>query len=72
MKSVSAPTDKVGASKVTKGMALTVAGKARLFMGDYENAKKDLKQVISSNKYELVPPIVGPICSTLRATFARR
>ena len=49
------PTDKVGASKVTKGMALTVAGKARLFMGDYENAKKDLKQVISSNKYELVP-----------------
>ncbi len=49
------PTDKVGASKVTKGMALTVAGKARLFMGDYENAKKDFKQVISSNKYELVP-----------------
>jgi putative uncharacterized protein (fragment) len=49
------PTDKVGASKVTKGMALTVAGKARLFMGDYENAKKNLKQVISSNKYELVP-----------------
>lgn len=49
------PTDKVGASKVTKGMALTVAGKARLFMGDYENAKKNFKQVISSNKYELVP-----------------
>lgn len=49
------PTDKVGASKVTKGMALTVAGKARLFMGDYENAKKNFKQIISSNKYELVP-----------------
>lgn len=49
------PSDKVGASKVTKGFALTVAGKARLFMGDYENAKKNLKQVISSGKYELVP-----------------
>lgn len=48
------PSDKVGASKVTKGLALTLAGKARLFMEDYENAKKDLKQVISSNKYELV------------------
>ncbi len=49
------PSDKVGASKVTKGLALTVAGKARLFMGDYEGAKKNLKQVIASNKYELVP-----------------
>ncbi len=49
------PTDKVGASKVTKGFALTVAGKARLFMADYDGAKKNLKQVISSNKYELVP-----------------
>lgn len=49
------PSDKVGASKVTKGLALTVAGKARLFMGDYANAKKNLKQVITSNKYELVP-----------------
>lgn len=49
------PTDKVGASKVTKGFALTVAGKARLFKGDYEGAKKNLKQVIDSKKYELVP-----------------
>lgn len=49
------PQDKVGASKVTKGFALTVAGKARLFKGDYDGAKKDLKQVISSGKYELVP-----------------
>lgn len=49
------PSDKVGASKVTKGFALTVAGKARLFMGDYEGAKTNLKQVISSKKYELVP-----------------
>lgn len=49
------PTDKVGASKVTKGFALTVAGKARLFKGDYEGAKKNLNQVIDSKKYELVP-----------------
>lgn len=49
------PTDKVGASKVTKGFALTVAGKARLFKGDYEGAKKNLKQVIDSKKYGLVP-----------------
>lgn len=49
------PLDKVGASKVTKGFALTVAGKARLFKGDYEGVKANLKQVITSNKYELVP-----------------
>lgn len=49
------PADKVGASKVTKGFALTLAGKARLFMGDYSGAKANLKQVIDSKKYELVP-----------------
>ncbi|MDD4418662.1 MAG: RagB/SusD family nutrient uptake outer membrane protein, partial [Bacteroides graminisolvens] len=49
------PSDKVGASKVTKGFALTVAGKARLFKGDYAGAKTDLEQVITSKKYELVP-----------------
>lgn len=49
------PSDKVGASKVTKGFALTVAGKAHLFRGNYDKAKADLKQVISSGKYELVP-----------------
>lgn len=49
------PTDKVGASKVTKGLALTVAGKARLFKGDYAGAKANLKSVIDSKKYELVP-----------------
>lgn len=49
------PTDQVGASKVTKGFALTLAGKARLFMGDYAGAKNNLKQVIQSRKYELVP-----------------
>lgn len=49
------PSDMVGASKVTKGFALTVAGKARLFMNDYDGAKKNLNQVIASNKYKLVP-----------------
>lgn len=49
------PSDKVGASKVTKGFALTVAGKARLFKGDYAGAKANLKKVIESKKYELVP-----------------
>lgn len=49
------PTDKTGASKVTKGFALTVAGKAHLFKGDYAGAKTNLKQVITSKKYELVP-----------------
>ncbi|MDR1003381.1 MAG: RagB/SusD family nutrient uptake outer membrane protein, partial [Prevotellaceae bacterium] len=47
--------DEAGAAKVTKGFALTLAGKARLFMGDYEGAKTHLKQVIQSNKYALVP-----------------
>lgn len=42
------PSDKVGASKVTKGFALTVAGKARLFKGDYAGAKANLEQVITS------------------------
>ena len=45
----------MGASKVTKGFALTLAGKARLFKGDYAGAKTNLKQVIESKKYELVP-----------------
>lgn len=49
------PTDKVGASKATKGFALTVAGKARLFKGDYAGAKSNLKKVITSEKYKLVP-----------------
>lgn len=49
------PADKVGASKVTQGMAYTVAGKARLFKKDYEGAKRNLINVINSKKYELVP-----------------
>lgn len=48
------PDDKVGASKATKGLAYTIAGKARLFKGDYAGAKTDLKKVIDSKKYELV------------------
>jgi hypothetical protein len=47
--------DKAGASRVTKGFAWTVAGKARLFMKDYEGARTQLKKVIDSKKYELVP-----------------
>ena len=49
------PADQVGASKATKGFALAVAGKARLFKGDYAGAKTNLKQIINSQKYELVP-----------------
>ncbi len=48
-------TDKDGAVKVTKGFAWAVAGKARLFAGDYAGAKTDLKKVIESGKYDLVP-----------------
>lgn len=67
------PSDKVGASKVTKGFALTVAGKARLFKGDYAGAKADLKQVINSGKYELVDAdrwddlfhITGDLCEEM-------
>ena len=48
-------SDKDGAVKVTKGFAWAVAGKARLFAKDYAGAKKDLFEVIKSNKYDLVP-----------------
>ncbi|MDR0894656.1 MAG: RagB/SusD family nutrient uptake outer membrane protein [Prevotellaceae bacterium] len=47
--------DKVGASRVTKGFAYTVAGKALLTKGDYAGSKTALKKVIDSKKYELVP-----------------
>lgn len=47
--------DKDGAVKVTKGFAWSVAGKARLFAGDYAGAKTDLEKVINSGKYDLVP-----------------
>ncbi|MDR0893924.1 MAG: RagB/SusD family nutrient uptake outer membrane protein [Prevotellaceae bacterium] len=48
-------SDKEGASKVTQGLAYTIAGKAHLFLGDYASAKTNLKKVISSGKYDLVP-----------------
>ena len=47
--------DKDRAGEVTKGFAWAVAGKARLFLGDYAGAKADLKKVIDSGKYALVP-----------------
>ncbi|MDR0976704.1 MAG: RagB/SusD family nutrient uptake outer membrane protein [Prevotellaceae bacterium] len=47
--------DQAGAAKVTKGFAYTLAGKARLFMKDYTGAKTNLKKVIDSSKYALVP-----------------
>lgn len=49
------PTDKDGAAKVTKGLAWAIAGKCYLFLGDYANCKTNLKKVIDSQKYELVP-----------------
>ncbi len=47
--------DKDGAVKVTKGFAWALAGKAYLFAGKYEQAKTNLKKVIDSGKYDLVP-----------------
>lgn len=47
--------DKVAPSKASKGFAWAVAGKAKLFAGDYAGAKAMLKKVIDSGKYALVP-----------------
>ncbi len=47
--------DKNGSVKATEGLAWTVAGKAYLFLGNYEKAKECLKKVIDSGKYALVP-----------------
>ncbi len=47
--------DKDGAVKITKGFAWTVQGKALMYKGDYANAKTAFKNIISSNKYDLVP-----------------
>lgn len=47
--------DKDGAVKCTKGFAYALAGKAQVFAGDFAAAKVNLKKVIDSNKYELVP-----------------
>lgn len=48
-------TDKDGAVKCTKGFANALAGKALLFAKDYAGAKAELKKVIDSDKYALVP-----------------
>ena len=47
--------DKNGCIKVTKGFANALMGKAKMFKGDYAGAKTDLKKVIDSGKYDLVP-----------------
>jgi len=48
-------SDKDGAVKVTKGFAYALAGKANIFNGKYTEAKADLKKVIDSGKYALIP-----------------
>jgi starch-binding outer membrane protein, SusD/RagB family len=48
-------SDKAGATKITKGAAYAFAGKALLFAKDYAAAKTELKKVITSGKYALVP-----------------
>lgn len=48
-------TDKAGAVRVTTGFAHALAGKALMFAGDYSNAKNELKTVIDSGNYDLVP-----------------
>ncbi len=47
--------DRAGAVRVTKGFANALAGKALMFAGDYAAAKVELKKVIDSGKYALVP-----------------
>ena len=51
------PNDKEGAIKVTKGFAWAVAGKCYMHLDapNYAKAKENLKKVITSNKYALVP-----------------
>lgn len=46
--------DKKGTYRVTKGFALALAGKARMFAGEFDKAKTDLEKVIKSEKYDLV------------------
>lgn len=55
LKERNSTADKDGAVKVTKGFAMAVAGKARLFAGDATTAKTLLGEVINSGKYALVP-----------------
>lgn len=44
-----------GAYKVTKGFAYFVAGKSAVFAGDMVRAEKDLKPLVESPNYALVP-----------------
>ena len=48
------PNDAAGAVKATQGFANAVIGKCYLFLEDYENAKKYLKDVIDSQAYALI------------------
>ena len=47
--------DKDGAYRVTKGFAQFVAGKSALFAGDYQRCANDIKPLVESDKYALVP-----------------
>jgi len=47
--------DKEGAWRVTKGFAQFVAGKSALFAGDYAKAAADIKPLVESSNYALVP-----------------
>jgi hypothetical protein len=47
--------DKEGAYRVTKGFAQFVAAKAALFAGDYSRCANDIKPLVESDKYALVP-----------------
>ena len=49
------PNDAAGAVKATQGFANAIIGKCYLFLEDYANAKKYLKDVIDSGDYALVP-----------------
>lgn len=47
--------DKAGGIRVTREVALAFEGKAQLYNNDYSGAKTNLKKVIDSGKYDLVP-----------------
>lgn len=49
------PDDKEGAWRVTKGFAQFVAAKSALFAGDYQRCATDIKPLVESDKYALVP-----------------
>ena len=49
------PNDKKGAVRFTKGAVQAYLGKVQLFLKDYNGAKKNLKEVINSGNYALVP-----------------